>query len=199
MMRAVIIWGALGLLLIVPLAIAASSQLLAWRQPVYIVAGFAGVIGLGLMLVQPLLAMAALPGLTGAQSRRVHLFSGAALSVMVAVHVGALWLTSPPDVVDVLLLRSPTPFSIWGLAAMWSVFAAAFLAIMYRKRRIAPRLWRPLHTALVIVAVAGTVVHALLIEGTMGQLSKALLCVATAVALALAVRQRRVWAMWRAK
>ena len=53
-MRATLIWGALALLLGWPLAVAATSPLLEWRQPVYVAAGLAGVAGLCLLLVQPL-------------------------------------------------------------------------------------------------------------------------------------------------
>ncbi|WP_375573420.1 hypothetical protein ABWH93_09110 [Seohaeicola saemankumensis] len=54
--RSLLIWAALGLTIAAPLAIAATSPLLAWRQPVYIIAGFAGVVGMALILLQPLLA-----------------------------------------------------------------------------------------------------------------------------------------------
>lgn len=192
-MKVAAIWGALAILIVVPLVIAATSPLLAWRDPIYILAGLTGVAALAVMLVQPLLAAGALPGLTQARARRVHLVLGTALTALVLAHVGGLWLTSPPDVIDVLLLRSPTPFAVWGLAAMWAVFVSAGFAMLYRRRRIPPRFWRRLHSTLAVVAVGGTVVHALLIEGTMGQISKIVLCAATAGALGWALWQRRVW------
>lgn len=40
----------------VPIAVAAFSPLLEWRGPVYIAAGFAGILGMALILAQPLLA-----------------------------------------------------------------------------------------------------------------------------------------------
>ena len=58
-----LIWAALAVAVGVPLAAAAASPLLAWRGPVYILAGFAGIVGLGLVLVQPLLIGGYLPGL----------------------------------------------------------------------------------------------------------------------------------------
>ena len=63
-MRATLIWAALAAAFCVPIAAAAASPLLAWRGPVYIVAGFAGILALGLMLVQPLLVGGYLPGLS---------------------------------------------------------------------------------------------------------------------------------------
>lgn len=185
--RAVLTWAALAAALIVPIAVAATSPLLAWRQPVYIVAGFAGVVGLALLLLQPLLAGGYLPYLSRPRGRRLHVFVGAGLVTAVVIHVGGLWVTSPPDVVDALLLRSPTPFSLWGVIAMWAVFAAAILAMGRRRLRLRLATWRLLHLSLAAVTVVGTVVHAMLIEGTMGTISKVCLCVLVLVTAAIVI------------
>src|SRR3954453_9172122 len=100
------IWPALGAAIAVPVTAAAASPLLAWRGPLYIIAGFAGIVALGLMLVQPLLAGGYLPGLEAFRGRRAHRFMGAALVVAILVHVAGLWITSPPDMVDALLFAS---------------------------------------------------------------------------------------------
>ena len=178
----------MALAILVPLAVAASSPLLQWRQPVYIAAGFAGVVGLGLLLLQPLLASGLMPGVNW---RRWHRAIGAVLVAAVLLHVAGLWITSPPDVVDALLLRSPTPFSVWGVLAMWAVFAAAVLAGL--RRHVRPRLWRRAHTGLVVAAAGGTVAHALLIEGAMGTASKTLLCALVLLATGWVVWRRGAW------
>ena len=185
--RAILAWAALGLAAAVPIAVAATSPLLAWRGPVYVAAGFAGVIALALLLVQPLLAGGYLPGLSGPRGRRAHRWVGVALVAAVALHVAGLWLTSPPDVIDALLLRSPTPFSVWGVVAMWAVLAAALSAALRRRLRVRPRRWRLVHTSLAAVVVTGTAVHALQIEGTMGAVSKAVLCALVLAATAWTV------------
>lgn len=192
--RKVVIWTALITALAIPLAVAASSPLLAWRDAIYILAGFAGVVAMGLLLVQPLLVGGYLPGLAAGRGRRVHRWVGASLVVAVVIHVAALWITSPPDVVDALLFASPTPFSAWGVIAMWCVFAAALLAALRRRMRLRPRTWRVGHTILAAVIVVGSVVHAMLIEGTMGMASKALLCALTFMATAKVMADLRVWA-----
>lgn len=174
--RALLAWAGLGLAIAVPIGAAATSPQLAWRDPVYILAGFAGIIGLCLLLLQPLLATNALPGLSAPRSRRLHRWTGTAVLGAVVIHVAALWITSPPDVVDALLFASPTPFSVWGVIAMWAAFAAGLLALLRRRVRLRPILWRRLHVALAVVVVAGTVTHAVLIEGTMEPLSKIALC-----------------------
>ena len=60
-----LIWVALAAAICVPIAAAAASPLLAWRGPVYILAGFAGIIALGFMLVQPLADWRILAGIVG--------------------------------------------------------------------------------------------------------------------------------------
>ncbi|MFK0276203.1 ferric reductase-like transmembrane domain-containing protein [Ensifer sp. NPDC090286] len=181
--RALLIWTGLAFAIVVPLTFAATSEYLAWRDPVYIAAGFAGVMALCLALVQPLLAGGWLPGLRLLRGRRVHRVVGVMLVAAVVVHVAGLWITSPPDIVDALLLRSPTPFSVFGVGSMWALFAAALLAAL--RRRLSPHAWRVGHRSLVSVVVFGGVVHALLIEGTMETTSKAVLC-ALALAATLA-------------
>jgi predicted ferric reductase len=172
--RVTLIWALLAAAVFVPIAAAAASPLLEWRGPVYILAGFAGIIALGLMLVQPLLIAGYLPGLSAYRGRRAHHWIGGALVVMVVVHVGGLWITSPPDMIDALLFTSPTPFSPFGVIAMWAIFAVALLAAF--RRRLGLRTWRIVHMVLAAVIVVGTVAHGLLIEGAMETVSKAALC-----------------------
>jgi len=193
--RAVLIWGALAVAVIVPVAIAANSPLLAWRSPVYIAAGLAGVVAMTLVLFQPLLVGGYLPGLPRPRGRRLHRWVGAALVTAVALHVAGLWLTSPPDVIDALLFVSPTPFSAWGVIAMWAVFAAASLAALRRRLRLRPRVWRLGHTSLVMMVVLGSVVHALLIEGTMGTVSKVVLCASILAVTVKVLLDLRTWAL----
>ncbi len=193
--RTILIWGALGAAIAVPVIAAAASPLLAWRQPVYILAGFAGIVGMALLLMQPLLAGGYLPGLSTLRSRRLHRWTGITLVSAVVIHVVGLWITSPPDVVDALLFVSPTPFSAWGVIAMWAVFGAALLAVFRRRLRLRFLTWRLCHVTLAVVTVTGSVVHALLIEGTMETVTKAVLCLLVLAATAKAVSDMRIWAI----
>ena len=187
--RAALVWIALATAVCVPIVLAATSPQLAWRGPVYILAGFSGIVALGLMLVQPLLIAGYLPGLSAFRGRRVHHWIGGALVAAIVIHVAGLWITSPPDMIDALLYVSPTPFSPWGVTAMWAIFAVALLAIFRRRLRL--RTWRIAHMLLAIVIVAGSVVHAILIEGTMETVSKVVLCV-----LVLAAALKVVANLW---
>ena len=190
--RAILIWAALGAAVGVPVAFAAVSEQLAWRGPIYILAGFAGMVALGLALVQPLLAGGYLPGLPALRGRRVHHWIGGALVLSVVIHIAGLWITSPPDMIDALTFVSPTPFSPFGVIAMWAIFAVALLATLRRRLGLRLRTWRIVHIPLAIVIVACSVVHCLLIEGTMETISKAALC-----ALVLAATIKVMADLWR--
>lgn len=189
----ILFWLGLVVGLCLPILAAANSPLLQWRSPVYIAAGFAGVVAFALLLLQPLAAGGYLPGLSPMRARMVHRVIGLSLISMIVIHVGALWITSPPDVIDALLFVSPTPFSLWGVIAMWSIFATGLLALFRRSLRMKPKTWRRLHTALALIIAAGTVAHALLIEGTMEHWTKIGLSILVIVATVKVVLDLRLW------
>ena len=189
--KVAVIWIELAIAIAVRFGVAAQSPLLAWRQPVYIIAGFAGVTALALLLLQPLLIGGYLPGLPNRRGRSVHRIVGGCLVGAVVVHVAGLWITSPPDVIDALLFVSPTPFSDWGVIAMWAVFAAALLAML--RKRLRPNVWRIGHTVCVALAVVMSVAHAMLVEGTMGMVSKVMLCILVIGAALKMIIERRAW------
>ena len=192
--RNVFIWAVLAAAVGVPAALAATSPYLQWRDTIYMAAGFAGIFALGLLLVQPLLIAALLPGLSASRARRMHLWFGGSLVVAIVIHVAGLWFTSPPDMLDALLFRSPTLFSPFGVIAMWAIFAVALLALI--RRRLGLRMWRLVHMPLAAVITGGSVIHAMLVEGTMETMSKAALCAlviaaTTKVMFDLGSRRRR--------
>ncbi|MBV9956760.1 MAG: ferric reductase-like transmembrane domain-containing protein [Pseudolabrys sp.] len=190
--KGTLVWAALAAAIAVPLALAATSELIAYRGPVYVIAAFAGMVALGLTLVQPLLIAGILPGVALPRGRRAHLWIGAVLLFAVLIHVGGLWITSPPDMLDALTFTSPTPFSPFGVVAMWAIFAVALLAAFRRRLGMTPRRWRVVHLSLAVVIVIGGVAHAMLVEGTMETLTKAALC-ALVLAAAIKVIGARVW------
>jgi predicted ferric reductase len=134
-----------------------------------------------------------LPGLLGYRGRRAHHWIGGALVAAVVVHVAGLWITSPPDMIDALLFASPTPFSPFGVLAMWAIFAVALLAAMRRRLGLRPRTWRVAHMSLAIVIVVGSVLHCILIEGAMEMVSKVALCALVLGAAIKVMVDRRVW------
>lgn len=188
----VFFWGLLILVSVVPIVIAALSPLLAWRSPVYIAAGFSGIGAFVLLLWQPVLARGYAPGLSMLRARQIHRAIGAVLVLAVVVHVGGLWITSPPDVVDALTFNSPTSFSAWGMIAMWAIFATAVFALLRKPLAVRPRVWRIGHFILAATIVIGTSLHAILIEGTMEPFTKAILCLAVLGVSAKAWRETRL-------
>lgn len=149
--KAILIWCGLALVVILPVAVAARSPLLQWREPIYILAGFAGIAAMAAMLCQPLLVRGRLPGLAARKGRRVHRAIGTILILMVILHVAGLWITSPPDMLDALSFSAPTTFSALGVISMWSLFAAAGFALARRHLRI--RFWRMGHATCVGLGV----------------------------------------------
>lgn len=187
-----LVWVVLACVVIAPIMIAAASPLLAGRDIAYIISGIAGASALVLLLLQPLLAAAYLPGLRKMQQRRWHRWIGSCLIAAVALHIGGLYVTSPPDTIDALLLLSPTWFSVYGVIALWGLIFTVLLVVLRARTGLRYRTWRVLHNALVLVVVVASVVHALMIEGTMGNRSKWMLCVAVLLAIALVTLHLRV-------
>nr|WP_240989563.1 ferric reductase-like transmembrane domain-containing protein [Salipiger mangrovisoli] len=197
--RAILGWAAIIAVIATALFVAAGSSYLQYRTPVYVAAGFAGVVALCLLLVQPLLATGMLPGLPLRAGRRVHRWTGVALVLAVAMHVAGLGIASPPDMLDALTFTAPTLFSVFGVVAMWALVAAALLAGVRKRRSLRPQAWRLAHCTAAAVVVVGSVAHAMLIEGTMGSVSKTLLCALVIGSSALTAARLRPWAgAWRA-
>ncbi|MEO1702662.1 MAG: ferric reductase-like transmembrane domain-containing protein [Pseudomonadota bacterium] len=189
--RALSVWFVLVAVSLAATFAAALSPLLQWRDLIYQLASFSGILALILLVVQPLLATNILPIPERFNARRVHRFLGLVLLGLVLVHVAALWVTSPPDVVDALLLVSPTPFSLWGVIAMWALIGAAAVVALRRLLTLRFSIWQKMHLGLTAIAVAGTIAHVLLIEGVMEQISKIALCVVAALAFFAGFRSRR--------
>lgn len=182
----------MGGITLIPVLIAAVNPLLAGRGTAYIAGGMAGVIALPLLLFQPLLAARLLPGVGMQLSRRLHHWVGSTLVGLVAVHVTGLYIASPMDALDALLLVSPTPFSVYGVIAMWTVAATCVLVLLRRKIPLRPRNWSFLHNSLGAVIAVATVIHALMIDGAMGPASKAILCGAVLVCVGIVVIGQRI-------
>ena len=186
----VVCWIFASAIAVVPLGVAAASPLQASRDLMWIVGGMAGVAGLSLLFFQPVLITGLSPS---SQARRWHRWIGLAVLLLVLLHVLGLYLTSPEDITDALLLVSPTPFAVYGVMGLISVLLTACLAAF--RKRLSRRTWQIAHMFLAAIIVVGSIVHALLIEGVMGDTSKLILCVFLALATigALLRTARSVW------
>lgn len=190
-MGSTLIWSGVTAFLLIPLLIAANSPLLASREVVYIVGGLAGVVALSLLILQPLLAAGFLPGIPAARARRLHRWTGFVLVIAVALHIVGLYLTSPPDMIDALLLSAPTLYSIFGVIGMWFLLLILLLLAVRTRWRLRMTTWRIVHNALAVIVVITSVAHALMIEGAMGYLSKLVLSVGVLLATLVVTVQLR--------
>lgn len=179
-------------LTIIPVLIAASSPFLQGRSAAYVIGGMAGVIAPSFLLFQPLLAAQLLPGLRARTARRWHLWIGRGLVLTVLVHIVGLYIASPMDALDALLLVSPTPFSIYGVVAMWAVVLTTLLVLLRDRIGLERRNWSLVHNVLGAVIAVATVIHAMQIEGTMGTISKTVLCLCILAVVARVVLYQRV-------
>jgi len=191
-MTTVLIWCVFACVTIIPVVFAAASPLLSSREAVYIIGGMAGVLALALLLVQPLLASGYLPGLSKSKTLQWHRRIGALLLLAVALHIGGLYLTSPADLTDALLLVAPTPFSIYGVIGMWALVATAILVAIRSRLALDYKIWRILHNILAAVVAITSVVHALMIEGAMSSGSKIFLCVCVLAATGIVLLHLRI-------
>ncbi len=76
---------------------------------------------------------------------------------------------------------------------MWAILAVALMVALRQRMGLRPRAWRIAHTALVAVIVVGTIVHSMLIQGTMETVSKTVLCALVLVATIKVIADIRVW------
>lgn len=128
------VWLALAGAITVPVVVAGFSPYLAWRSPIYIAAGFAGIIKLGLLLVQPLLAARVLPGLTAISSRQ-----GWRFRLWRLAHASLALVTILGTVVHALLIEGAmetvTKAALCGLV----LFACVGALIRLQVRDVKPR------------------------------------------------------------
>ena len=112
----------------------------------------------------------------------------------VVIHVGGLWITSPPDMIDALLFTSPTPFSPFGVIAMWAIFAVgAFGGTAPAPGTAAAHLAHCPHAARDRHRRRRPWLHGILIEGAMETVSKAALCALVLAATIKVMADLRVW------
>lgn len=177
--------------MVVPVLLAATSPYLAYRSPVYILAGFAGIIAMSFLVMQPLLSHPPSNLMPRPSARRWHRITGITITLLVLAHVGGLYLVSPPDTLDALLLRAPTLFSVFGVLALWACLLTAGLAATRRRLSLRPVIWKRLHQVIASVLAIATVIHAILIDGAMDPITKTLLGAAIIVTTAWVALRRK--------
>lgn len=182
-----LLWGLTAGLVLVPVTLAALSPLQSGREFTYVIGALAGVLALSLLFVQPLLAAGFLSGLMPSIEKRWHRRLGVVLVSAVGLHILGLYLASPDDMSDALMLVAPTPFSLYGVIALLAVALLGLSAVIRPRLRSRLWLWKVAHSSLALIVVSASIVHAWMIDGTMNGLSKIISCVCIALATVAAL------------
>lgn len=190
-LRSAASWALVVCIAAAPVAIALFSPLQQSRSAPYVVGGVSGIVALALLLLQPLLVGGYLPGLRSVKARFWHHCIGCTIVLTVFMHIIGLYVTSPDDITDAMLFTSPTPFSVYGVLGFWCVVMMLITVVLRNRSVFSSRLWSLVHNSLALVLVGASVIHALLIEGAMGNVSKVILCVSVVIAtIAVTVKFR---------
>lgn len=181
-----------ALIALVPLLLSALSPLQTTRDVLWITGSLAGVASMSLLFLQPLWLLAS-SFTRYTRARHWHRWGGVAIVAAVLLHVGALYVTSPPDVLDALLFVSPTPFSVYGVTGLIAVLLLAVLSAWRMAGGRNTARWRMAHGMLGMVVVVLGGVHAWLIDGTMSPASKLILALAALVTMLVGMRRFVRW------
>jgi predicted ferric reductase len=187
-------WGgraALAALLVVPAAAAVASPLQEGRDLTWVLGALAGVLALGLLIVQVLLPTPWLDAPLGGPGLRWHRWLGMGLAAVVVAHVLGLYLYSPDDVRDALVLAAPT-YSRLGVLSAWTVGLSVGLALARRRLGLTYSDWQILHSALAVAIVGTAVGHTVMLRGTLDGPVELGVCVATILAVSAAVVYQHV-------
>ena len=187
-------WGgraALASLLLLPISAALASPLQQGRDISWVLGGLAGILALGLLVVQMLLPTNWLRGLFAIGDMRLHRVLGIAVAGVVIAHVLGLYVYSPDDVRDALVLAAPT-YSRLGVLSAWCVLLSVVLALARRRLGLTYSDWQILHAVLAVVVVATAVGHTVLIRGALDGPAELLLCGAAVLAVTAAILYRYV-------
>jgi predicted ferric reductase len=174
--------AALAALLVVPPAVAVASPLQAGREMAWVLGALAGVLALSLLTVQVLLPTPWLDRLLAGHEPRWHRTVGLTLAAIILAHVAGLYLASPDDIRDALVLAAPT-YSRLGVLSAWSVGFSIALALARRRLGLIYSDWQILHSALAVAIVTTAVGHTVMIRGTLDGPAELLACGAALVAV----------------
>lgn len=152
---------------VVPLALALSSDHLAGEPLSLVVSTGAGALAVSALALQPLLVARYGTTTTARRSRvRVHRTLGAVTLALVLVHLGGLYLLEQDDTLFALSPDGPTRarMAVLGTVALVAIVA---LGVLRGRIRAADSSWRLVHAFLAILVIALGVGHAVLTDGAL--------------------------------
>ncbi|MBE9138248.1 ferric reductase-like transmembrane domain-containing protein [Nodosilinea sp. LEGE 07088] len=176
----------LSTLVLLPTLLAASSPLQVGRAPLWVLGTLAGVLSLSLLVVQVLLPTKWLNMFVGQQNLGWHRILGISVTGLVIAHIVGLYLYSPDDIGDALILAAPT-YSRLGVLSFWCLLLSMILAFARHKLQLVYSDWQILHSVLAVAIVGTAVAHAMLLQGTLDGFAEGLLCGSVMVAVSAAI------------
>jgi predicted ferric reductase len=182
-------WIGQGVLLafvILPVLLAALHPLQAGREPLWVWGTLAGVLALSLIVIQVLLPTGWLNLALGEQNWRWHRILGISVTGLVFAHILGLYLYSPDDIGDALVLAAPT-YSRLGMLSLGCLVLTVALALMRHRLPLTLSDWQIFHSVLAMAVVGTAVAHVLLLQGTLDGFAEGLLCGSAVVAVLMAV------------
>ena len=178
----------LSTLILLPTLLAALSPLQVGRAPIWILGTLAGVLSLSLLVVQLLLPTAWLNLFFGEQNLGWHGVLGISVTGLVIAHIVGLYLYSPDDIGDALILAAPT-YSRFGVLSFWCLLLSVVLALTRHKLQLVYSDWQILHSALAVAIVGTAVAHVVLLQGSLDGFAEGLLCGSVVIAVLAAIAQ----------
>ncbi len=182
-------WLGQGVLLVfamLPTLLAALSPLQIGRAPLWVWGTLAGVLALSLLVIQVLLPTGWLNDWIGEHNFSWHRILGISITGLVIAHILGLYLYSPDDIEDALVLAAPT-YSRLGVLSAGCLLLSMGLALARSRLPLAPVDWQILHSVLAVAVVGTAVAHALLLQGTLDGFAEGLLCGSAVVAVLMAI------------
>lgn len=181
-----LLWVALALIVAMPLAASLLSPLQAGRAVPWVWGTLAGVAALSLLVVQLLLPSGWSYRALYAQNLRWHRRLGLVVTGLVVTHIGGLYLYSPDDIGDALVLQAPT-YSRLGVLAAWCMVLSVGLALARRRLPLQRDDWQIMHSTLAVAITGLAVGHVVMLEGTLDGPVEWVLCAAAVGAVTTTV------------
>jgi predicted ferric reductase len=175
-----------ALLLLLPTVLAATSPLQTGRDTIWIVGTLAGVLAMSLLVMQVLLPSGWLNFLVNDHKITWHRVLGISITVLVLAHVVGLYLYSPDDIGDALILAAPT-YSRLGVLSAGCLLLSLVLALARQKLPLIYTDWQILHSALAVAVVGTAIAHVAMLQGTLDGFAEGLLCGSIAIAVVMSI------------
>lgn len=182
---------AAAVLALAAMGVAVFSPLSATREPMWVAGSLLGVLALALLPLQALLPQrvrrsTAATGAGALGVPRLHRLVGLGVLAATVLHVAALYVVSPDDIGDALVLQAPT-YSRLGMISAVCLIGTVLFALLRRRTGLDAANWRLIHGGLAVAIVGTAAAHVLMIRGALDGPVEIALCVAAAAAVAAAL------------